>query len=187
MHMCRRVGAAVGRGFVFGPLLLTIVLVATRTASAQYPPTPQIAKDGTAIVLQDYASLPLSSVTTGTYPPPINFRGQLGRVNFLRSEPTNAPQWSSRFFVNDLNAHLYILARATKTFTPYINFALVFPKFDSYPGYAGGLVTFVFDPDYASNGKFYTVHTEDPARSGSALPTATNLPGLDLSGGYTKR
>src|SRR6185295_20286125 len=103
MHMCRRVGAAVGRRLVFGPLLLTIVLVATRTASAQYPPAPQIAKDGTAIVLQDYASLPLSSVTTGTYPPPINFRGQLGRVNFLRSEPTNAPQWSSRFFVNDLN------------------------------------------------------------------------------------
>ena len=124
-------------------------------------------------------AFPLSSVTTGTCPPPINFRGQLGRVNFLRSEPTNAPQWSSRFFVNDLNAHLYILARATKTFTPYINFALVFPKFDSYPGYAGGLVTFVFDPDYASNGKFYTVHTEDPAKSGSALPTTTNLPGLD--------
>jgi hypothetical protein len=185
MHMSRCVGAAVCRGLVLGPLLLVLVMMATRTASAQYPSAPQIAKDGTAIVLQDYASLPPSSVTTGSYPPPINFRGQLGRVNFLRSEPTNAPQGSSRFFVNDLNAHLYILAKATKTFTSYINFALVFPKFDSYPGYAGGLVTFVFDPDYASNGKFYTVHTEDPAKSGSALPTNTNLPGLDLSGGYT--
>jgi glucose/arabinose dehydrogenase len=32
--------------------------------------------------------------------------------------------------------------------------------FDSNPGYAAGLVTFAFDPEYATNGKFYTVHTE---------------------------
>jgi hypothetical protein len=64
-------------------------------------------------------------------------------VNFA-PEPTNAPS-GPLVFVNDPNAHLHF-ARATKTFTPYINFALVFPKFDSYPGYAGGLVTFVFDP-----------------------------------------
>ena len=162
---------------------LTVGLAAG-AARADYPPGPQVTKDGTAVVLQDYASLPLSSRTVGSYPPPIDFTGQLARVNFLRSEPANAPQSSSRFFVDDNNRNLYVLDRTAKTFTPYINFEEVFPKFDNDPGYAGGLVTFAFDPDYANNGKFYTVHTEDPSKSGSAVPTNASLPGLDLSGGY---
>jgi len=129
-------------------------------------------------------SLPVSSRTSGSYPPPIDFADQLGRVNFLRSEPANAPESPVRFFVNDLNRNLYILEKATRTFTPYINFEEVFPKFDNRPCYAGGLVTFAFDPDYAGNGKFYSVHTEDPNEAGSAVPTNASLPGLDLSGGY---
>src|SRR5437762_181990 len=168
---------AVVRGLVLVGLTAGLV---SSTASA-YPPAAEITKDGTAVVLQDYASLPLSSRTLGGYPPPIDFAGQLARVNFLRSEPANA----SRFFVADNNRNLYVLDKAAKTFTPYINFEEVFPKFDNDPGYAGGLVTFAFDPDYATNGRFYTVHTEDPSRSGSAVPTNTSLPGLDLSGGYT--
>ena len=151
---------------------------------AQYPNSPQIAKDGTAVAIEDYATLPLSSRTTSTYPPPINFGGQLGRVNFFRSEPANAAAAASRFFVNDLNRNLYILNKATKTFTAYINFEEVFPKFDNDPGYSGGLVTFAFDPDYGSNGKFYTVHTEDPAKPGSSIPTNAHLPGFDPTG-YT--
>jgi regulation of enolase protein 1 (concanavalin A-like superfamily) len=137
------------------------------------------------VLLQDYASLPLSSVTSGAYPSPINFASQLARVNFLRSEPSIAPSSSFRFFVSDLNRSLYILDKAGKTFTPYINFEEVFPKFDNAPGYSGGLVTFAFGPDYATNGTFYTVHLEDPAKSGSAVPTNTSLPGFDLSGAYT--
>ncbi|HEY3181566.1 MAG TPA: LamG-like jellyroll fold domain-containing protein, partial [Gaiellaceae bacterium] len=172
----------IGQGLVLVGLTAGLGAGAAR---AQYPPGPQVTKDGTAVVLQDYASVPLSSRTLGTYPPPINFAGQLARVNFLRSEPASAPQSSSRFFVDDNNRNLYLLDKTTKTFTPFINFEEVFPKFDNDPGYAGGLVTFAFDPDYATNGKIYTVHTEDPGRSGSALPVNTSLPGLDLSGGYT--
>ena len=153
-------------------------------AWAQYPSGPQITKDGTAIAIEDYASLPLSSVTVSTYPPPIDYSYQLGRVNFMRQEPPAAPLSASRFFVNDLNRNLYILNRTNKTFTIYINFEEVFPKFDNNPGYAGGLVTFAFDPNYASNGIFYTVHTEDPAKSGSAVPTNGSLPGLNVTG-YT--
>lgn len=76
--------------------MLRLALGCSLTASsplarAQYPSSFQIFKDGTAVALQDYASLPLSSRTSGTYPPPINYYDQLGRVNFLRSEPANAP------------------------------------------------------------------------------------------------
>ena len=91
------------RDVVARGLLLIGLTIGISTVWAQYPPGPRITKNGTAVLLQDYASLPLSSKTTGTYPPPISFTDQLGRVNFLRSEPANASQSSSRFFVSDLN------------------------------------------------------------------------------------
>jgi hypothetical protein len=127
-------------------LLLASLAISSRTAWGQYPAGPQIAKDGTTVLLQNYACLPLSSSTRDRYPPPIDYGKQLGRVNFLRSEPTNAPLSSSRFFVNDLNRNLYILDKSNKTFTACINFEEVFPKFDNAPGFAGGLVSFAFDP-----------------------------------------
>ena len=158
--------------------------VVDSVAVAQYPTTSQIAKDGTAVSIEDYASLPLSSRTTSTYPPPTNFADQLSRVNFMRSEPATAPGAASRFFVSDLNRSLYILDKTTKAFATYINFEEVFPKFVNNVGYSAGLVTFAFDPDYATNGKFYTVHTENPAKTGSAVPVNTHLPGFDPTG-YT--
>ena len=136
------------------------------------------------MVLEDYASLPLSSVTSSTYPPSINFAGQLARVNFLRSEPAGPPALPSRFFVSDSNRYLYILSKADKTFSPYLNFEEVFPRFDNTPGLSAGFVTFAFAPDYPTTGTFYTVHLEDPNKSASAAPTNASLPGLDLSAGY---
>ena len=98
-------------------------------------------------------------MTTGNYPPPIDFSSQLGRANHLRSEPPNAPNSSSRFFVNDQNRNLYILDKLSKTFAPYINFEEVFPNFVNTE-WASGIGAFIFDPDYAANGKFYTIHAE---------------------------
>jgi len=64
---------------------------------AQYPATSQITKDGTAIALQDYATVPISSKTLSTYPPATNYSDQLTRINFLRQEPANAPLAATRF------------------------------------------------------------------------------------------
>jgi len=168
-----------GRGLVLSSLLLVSLTVSVRTALAQ----PQITKDGTAVVLQDYVRVPLSSPTTGNNPPRIDFSNQLGRENRLRSEPFNAPYSSSRFFVNDQNRNLYILDKGSKTFTPYINFEEVFPNFVNTE-WTTGLGTFIFDPDYAFNGKFYTIHGENPSKTASPTPTNATLPGLDLMG-YT--
>src|SRR6266851_3718044 len=42
---------------------------------AQYPASSQVTKDGTAVLVEDYANPPLSSyMRTGTYPPPIDFQ-----------------------------------------------------------------------------------------------------------------
>ena len=112
-----------------------------------------------ALELQDYVQMPITGELDGQ-----NTRGQLARVNFLRDEPGGR-----RFFVNDLNGPLYILDKQTKTFTTYLDFngaggrPGLFPKFTFERNFATGLTNFQFDPDYARNGVFYTLHMEDPA------------------------
>lgn len=130
--------------------------------------------------LQDYAALPVTADNTNT-----NTRAQLARVNFLRDEPGGR-----RFFVNDLNGPLYILDKRTKAFTTYLDFngrggrPGLFPKFTFEANFATGLISFIFDPDYANNGVFYTLHMEDPATAAPAAPKAGVVAGLDLTG-YT--
>ncbi len=165
--------------------LLACCLAAAPAAFAQYPTDFQIKKDGTAVMLEDYANPPLSSPTHGgANSTAIDYKAQLGRVTVLRPEPANAPLASSRVFVDDQNGTIYILDTATKKFTPYLKFTDIFPKFASDRGNATGIVSITFDPGYAKNGKFYTVHVENPVLPGSATPVNTAAPSLNLNG-YT--
>jgi hypothetical protein len=168
----------------FALIMAYAILMGASVVRAQYPSGPQITKDGTAILLEDYASAPLSSDFWDTYPPPINYHWYLGKLNSLRSEPGNAPKASSRFFVNNASAVLYILDKKTREFTPYINFAEVFPKFTGAKGNSTGLISFAFDPEYSKNGKFYTVHAEYVAKPAPELPTNARMKSLTLDG-YT--
>jgi len=59
---------AITRRFVrfrFGLVPLTILLASAAALFAQYPSRSQISKDGTTVLLEDYANLPLSSPTHG--------------------------------------------------------------------------------------------------------------------------
>jgi hypothetical protein len=167
------------------PILLWILLGAIQPARSQeYPPSPQITKDGTAILVQDYASLPLSTSRkeAAPYPPPVDHSVQLGRATSFRSEPDGAPLAKKRFFVVDQNGILYILDKATRQFTPYIDLGKIYPRFISEPPFGMGFVSLVLDPNYANDGKFYTVHTEKVSMRGSRQPDNASLPGLDLNG-----
>jgi hypothetical protein len=149
---------------------------------AQYPATPQLRKDGTAVLIEDYASLPLSSLRLeGPYPAPVVRQGQLGKSNMLISEPRDAPRAAARLFVVEQNGILYLLDKKTRAFTPYIDFGKIFARFNTDPNLGMGLVSMQFDPAYAKNGKFYTVHTENPARRDPAAPGNAAHPALDLS------
>jgi glucose/sorbosone dehydrogenase len=44
------------------------------------------------------------------------------------------------------------------------------------------LISFQFDPDYVRNGRFYTIHLEDPQKPGSDAPDNTVFPGLKVEG-----
>jgi Glucose / Sorbosone dehydrogenase len=133
--------------------------------------------------LEDYVAVPITGIVDGKG----QTDGMLARVNSLREEPGGA----NRFFVNDLNGPLYILDKATRKFTTYLDFngrngrPGIFHKLSFDTGYAGGLVSLQFDPDYRSNGRFYTVHIEDPAIEGSNQPDNANHPGFDVRGYQT--
>jgi hypothetical protein len=71
---------------------------------------------------------------------------------------------------------LYIVEKDTKKLTTYLEFngrngkPGLFHKLFNEAGYGCGLATLYFDPAYRTNGKFYTVHIEDPSIEGSNLP-----------------
>src|SRR5215831_15127145 len=120
------------------------------------------------IEIKDYAAMPI----TGNIDGKTTNDSVLARINGVHEEPGGA----QRFFVNDLNGPLYILDKNTKKFKTYLDFngrdgrPGLFHKLYFEAGYGCGLSAVYFDPDYRRNGKFYTVHIEDPALSGSNLP-----------------
>lgn len=63
----------------------------------------------------------------------------------------------------------------------------LFRRFIKQSGYANGLVTFQFDPEYPTNGRFYTVHIESNSTDSDTLRiplggAGTKHPGLNVSG-----
>lgn len=134
--------------------------------------------------LADYATAPKTGAT-GSEEDPITFGNSvyLSRINFMAEEP--GPD-RNRMFVNDLNGPLYILDKTTKNFTEYLNFngrgtaPGLFDRLYRDTGFATGLVTFQFDPDYVNNGKFYTIHVES-GNTGSQTPSNANYPNLNTS------
>ena len=135
------------------------------------------------IEIKDYAAIPATGAVDG----PGNSAGLLARINFLREEPGGGRK---RLFVNDLNGPLYILDRETRKTTIYLDFnglsgkPGIFHRLAIDQLLASGFISFEFDPDYAHNGKFYTIHLEDPALAASSVPDNKNFPGLNTSG-YT--
>jgi hypothetical protein len=135
-----------------------------------------------ALQLRDYVEFPITGRVDGKG----QTDGMLARINSLHEEPGG----TQRFFVNDLNGPLYLVDKATKRITTYLDFngrdghRGLFHRFSYEAGYANGLNSFQFDPDYRTNGKFYTVHIEDPSLAGSSIPDNAGHPGLKIDG-YT--
>jgi glucose/arabinose dehydrogenase len=135
------------------------------------------------IEIKNYATMPMTGAIDG----PGNSAGLLARINFLREEPGGSRK---RLFANDLNGPLYILDKETKKTNIYLDFnglpgrPGIFHRLAIDQFLASGFISFEFDPDYSHNGRFYTIHLEDPALPASSLPDNRNFPGLDTSG-YT--
>ncbi len=128
------------------------------------------------IELKDFVLMPITGQVNGTG----QTDGMLSRVNGLREEPGGG----KRVFINDMNGPLYIVDKDTKTFATYLDFngrdtkPGLFHRFTYEAGYGTGFAHFQFDPDYARNGRFYTVHIENPAIDALNLPDGRTFPGL---------
>src|SRR5690349_18646778 len=121
-------------------LRAALVCVACSVAAARQAP------GRLTLTVADYAPAPVTgSFTGGTGNP-----GSLARINFMRPEPGT----SGRLWVNDLNGPLYMLDPATKGFTTYLDFngrdraPGLFDRLPFAAGFANGLISFQFDPDY---------------------------------------
>ena len=153
----------------FARLVVAAAVFGAPSASAQV-----------TLEIQDYVEAPMTGLVDG--------KGSnellLARVNTLREEVGGA----KRFFISDLNGPLYVFDKATKKFSVYLDFngsagkSGIFHKLTIMQGYGNGLNGFYLDPDYTRNGKFYTVHIEDPALPGSNLPDNSKFPALNVAG-----
>lgn len=158
------------------PFALSLLIAAS-------PLTLYAASPTLTLNLKDYATMPMTGAVDGK-----GNVSSLARVETLRQEPGKD---RGRFFVNDVNGELYILNRKTRQFNTFLNMngsegqPGIFPKFAVVNGgFSMGFINFAFDPDWAHNGKFYTVVIENPKVPGSDMPNNTHYPGLNLDG-YT--
>src|SRR5262245_37371518 len=130
--------------------------------------------------IADFVALPITGKLDGTG----QTDGMLARVTSLREEPGGR----ERLFLNDLNGPLYIFDKRSRALTIYLDFngreghRGIFHKLAYEVGFANGLNSFQFDPDYLHNGRFYTVHLEDPFLPGSSVADNAQVPGLRVDG-----
>ena len=156
-------------------LRIVVVGLAASVAAAQQ------AAPAITLQVRDYLTLPSSEKLD----PTTQQQGEISRVNFLREEP-GADR--GRLFLSNLNGPLYILDKKTKELTTYLDFngrdgrKGIFHRLNFATGYQSGLITVQFDPDYRHNGKFYTIHMEDPKVAASAVPDNASVPGLNVAG-----
>jgi hypothetical protein len=155
--------------------VLAVTALAAVLTQAQEP-----AKQIT-LQLRDYLTMP----DPGKLDPKSQNNSVFSRLNFFREEP--GPD-RNRFFINHVGGPLYIVDKKTKQITAYLDFngkagrKGLFHRLVFETGYASGLVSFEFDPDYSHNGRFYTIHMEDPAVTESAVPDNASFPALNVKG-----
>ncbi|HEV2779304.1 MAG TPA: PQQ-dependent sugar dehydrogenase [Actinophytocola sp.] len=112
-----------------------------------------------ALTLEEFAQFPQTTTT----PEPVDPRlVRHARINYLGE----LPDGSGRLYVPDLNGKLYLVRNGTPQV--YLDVGATFaPDFVSGRGLGSGFGFVAFHPQFARNGKFYTVHTE----WGAALTT----------------
>ncbi|WP_241744557.1 PQQ-dependent sugar dehydrogenase [Cellulosimicrobium arenosum] len=126
-------------------------------------PLPDPAPSALGIEVTELAQLPESHTTPATQDQRLVRHNRITHLDEI-------PDGSGRLMVPDNNDILYTVDKDTGEHTPYLNVREEFiDNFHNSAGLGTGLGSAEFHPDFAENGKFYTVHTE----AGSALSQDT--------------
>jgi hypothetical protein len=124
--------------------------------------TGAILDEGTEAIVEDFVQLPASASSS-----------PLARVNAIKE----APDGTGRLFANDMRGTLYVIVDGVAS--SYMHLPDHVSNFRSSPGRIPGFTSFAFHPEFAINGRFYTVHSEDvgstPANLGPAIPVQIDL------------
>ena len=166
-------------------LALSVTNAVAQTASrnagtiAVADPIPEApVRSSLGIVLSELATFPKSEPTPAPTDPRLQRRA---RINYLGEIPND----SHRLFVPDLNGTLYLIAG--DTVAPYLDVkATIGPRFFSGRGMGSGFGFVSFHPEFAKNGKFYTVHTEAVDTSKSMTPDFAPEPNTVIHGVITE-
>jgi hypothetical protein len=135
--------------------LLAICIAGTADAQITSNPIPEpIVKRGLAVEIKDLVRLP----DTRTLRPADQdvAPDSWARVSYVRDLP------DGRRFANDSRGFLYLIdAGSGNNAQPhvYADVAAAFP-YGTYKRLESGFIGFVFHPEFATNGLFYTVHSE---------------------------
>ncbi|MFF9511982.1 PQQ-dependent sugar dehydrogenase [Streptomyces sp. NPDC014724] len=148
------------------------------TTAALTDPIPQKpVQSRTGLVLQEFAQFPKSEPVPAPTDPRLARHARINTINEL-------PDGSGRMATPDLNGTLYLTdpGAATRksggTPHPYLDVKAAFPHFFSGRGLGQGLGYAAFHPEFAANGRFYTVHTELASQ-------ATEIPDYQQAGTLT--
>lgn len=133
-------------------------------------PIPESPIPGIGMQLDEFTTLP---ATSGSAP--------RARINYLGE----VPDGSGRFHVPDLNGPLYLLAPDGAP-AEYLDADEVFADFVRSPGLGTGLGFSAFHPEFATNGRFFTVHTEAGAALSSQTPDLPAPAGTSVHGVVTE-
>ena len=143
-------------------LATTLVAVPAQAVGGVRDPIKEMpAQSQYGLTLSEYASFPTSTPT----PAPTDQRlNRVARLNTIME----VPDGSGRRAVPDLNGNLYFVKDGRPSV--YLDVAATFaPQFFSGRGLGQGFGYVAFDPEFRTNGKFYTIHTEDAAKA-TAVP-----------------
>jgi hypothetical protein len=129
-----------------------LMLCAAGTSQAQVtnPIPAPIEKKGIAVEIKDYVRLPDTRMVRPS-DQDVNNPGW-ARVSYVRDLP------DGRRFANDSRGFLYLIDSNNQPHV-YADVAKAFPN-GVYNRLESGFIGFVFHPEFATNGLFYTVHSE---------------------------
>ncbi len=129
--------------------LLAVPTVCAADGPITSNPIPEpVVKRGIAVEVKDVARLP---DTRGLRPADVAAPGW-ARINYVRDLP------DGRRFANDSRGFLYLIDAQNQP-KVYADVGATFPL-SVYNRLSSGFIGFVFHPEFATNGLFYTVHAE---------------------------
>src|SRR4029078_2102120 len=133
-------------------IILPLALFASGASDAQITSNPipePIMKKGLAVEIRDLVRLP---DTRGKHGEDDVTPAGWARISYVRDLP------DGRRFANDSRGPIYLIDANNRT-SVYLDITAIFPN-AIYNRLESGLIGFVFHPEFARNGLFYTVHSE---------------------------